>query len=147
LLQYFDDSGRLHAVTSGDVNSYLREISRRDVTAKDFRTWAGTLMAAMALKEAVSFESMAQAKRNLKAAIARVSASLGNTPTICRKCYIHPQVLNGYLEGKFVLEIELASEGELLDEIAQLRPEENALLVLLRTRSTAGASVANVTLA
>jgi DNA topoisomerase-1 len=142
LLQYYDESGKLHAVTSGDVNTYLREISGRDVTAKDFRTWAGTLMAAMALKEVVSFETTAQAKRNLKAAIARVSASLGNTPTICRKCYIHPQVLNGYLEGKLVLEIELASEDELLDELAQLRPEENALLVLLRTRASGGMSVA-----
>jgi DNA topoisomerase-1 len=147
LLQYYDESGKLHAVTSGDVNSYLREISGRDVTAKDFRTWAGTLMAAMALKEVALYETAAQAKRNLKAAIARVSASLGNTPTICRKCYVHPEVLNGYLERKLVLEIELASEGELLDELAQLRPEENALLVLLRTRSNGAVSVTNVTLA
>jgi DNA topoisomerase-1 len=147
LLQYYDESGKLHAVTSGDVNCYLREISGRDVTAKDFRTWAGTLMAAMALKEVALFESVAQAKRNLKAAIARVSASLGNTPTICRKCYVHPEVLNGYLEKKLVLEIELASEGELLDELAQLRPEENALLVLLRTRANGGVGVASVALA
>jgi DNA topoisomerase-1 len=147
LLQYYDETGKLHAVTSGDVNSYLREVSGRDVTAKDFRTWAGTLMAAMALKEVALFETAAQAKRNLKAAIARVSASLGNTPTICRKCYVHPEVLNGYLERKLVLEIELAADGKLLDELAQLRPEENALLVLLRTRSNGGVSVTNVTLA
>ena len=135
LLQYVDERGNLHAVTSGDVNAYLREISGRDVTAKDFRTWAGTLMAAMALKDLVLFESVAQAKRNLKAAIARVSASLGNTPTICRKCYVHPEVMNGYMEKKLVLEIELTSEGELIDELARLRPEETALLALLKSRS------------
>ena len=144
LLQYFDEDGKLHAVTSGDVNSYLRQISGRDVTAKDFRTWAGTLMAAMALRELALFETLAQAKRNLKAAIARVSASLGNTPTICRKCYVHPEVLNGYLERRLVLEIELASEGDLIDELARLRPEETALLVLLKSRSNGGVSVSEL---
>ena len=91
-------------------------------------------MAAMALRELALFETLAQAKRNLKAAIARVSASLGNTPTKCRKCYVHPEVLNGYLERRLVLEIELASQSGLIDELARLRPEETALLVLLKSR-------------
>src|SRR5271169_64548 len=139
-----NEDGKIHAVTSGDVNSYLRQISGRDVTAKDFRNWAGTLMAAMALRELALFETLAQAKRNLKAAIARVSASLGNTPTKCRKCYVHPEVLNGYLERRLVLEIELASESGLIDELARLRPEETALLVLLKSRSNGGASVSGL---
>ena len=140
LLRYFDVDGKLHSVGSDDVNGYLRQISGRDVTAKDFRTWAGTLMAAMALNEVALFESAAQAKRNLRAAIARVSACLGNTPTICRKCYVHPEVVNGYLENRLVLQIELTGEADAIDNLAaRLRPEETALLVLLRSRANAGA--------
>jgi DNA topoisomerase I len=140
LLRYFDVDGKLHSVGSDDVNGYLRQISGRDVTAKDFRTWAGTLMAAMALNEVALFESAAQAKRNLRAAIARVSACLGNTPTICRKCYVHPEVVNGYLEKRLVLQIELTGEADAIDNLAaRLRPEETALLVLLRSRPNAGA--------
>jgi DNA topoisomerase I len=134
LLRYADEDGRLHVVTSGDVNSYLKEISGEDVTAKDFRTWAGTVLAALALREAEIFETLAEAKRNLKAAIAAVSARLGNTPTICRKCYIHPEVMSAYLEGKLLLEIEAEVESELVDELARLQPEEAALLTLLRAR-------------
>jgi DNA topoisomerase I len=78
------------------VNAYLKEITGKDVTAKDFRTWAGTVLAAMALNEIESCDSAAQAKRNLRAAIEKVAARLGNTLTICRKCYVHPEVLNCY---------------------------------------------------
>jgi hypothetical protein len=81
------------------VNDYLKEITGQDITAKDFRTWAGTVLAAMALNELESFDSAAQAKRNLRAAIEKVSGKLGNTPTICRKCYVHPEVLNSYMDG------------------------------------------------
>jgi DNA topoisomerase-1 len=80
-------------VTSSDVNTYLKEITGDDITAKDFRTWAGTVLAAMALNEVKNFDSAAQAKRNLRTAIENVAARLGNTPTICRKCYVHPDVL------------------------------------------------------
>jgi DNA topoisomerase-1 len=86
LFQYLDDNGERQQVTSADVNAYLREISERDVTAKDFRTWAGTVLAAMALAEFEQFDSQAKAKKNVKAAIEKVAARLGNTPTICRKC-------------------------------------------------------------
>ena len=86
LIQYLDESGASQDVTSSDVNDYLKEISGQDITAKDFRTWAGTVLAVMALKELEKFDSAAQAKRNLRAAIEKVSARLGNTPTICRKC-------------------------------------------------------------
>jgi DNA topoisomerase-1 len=134
LLQYVDEEGNPQDVTSSDVNAYLREITGKDITAKDFRTWAGTVLAAMALAEMKSFDSAAQAKRNLRTAIERVAGRLGNTPTICRKCYVHPEVLSAYLDGNLILEIKSAVEGELRDSLADLKPEEAAVLALLRTR-------------
>jgi DNA topoisomerase-1 len=109
LLQYLDEEGKPQDVTSSDVNAYLKEITGNDITAKDFRTWAGTVLAAMALNEVKTFDSAAQAKRNLRTAIENVAARLGNTPTICRKCYVHPDVLTSYLDGKLVLEIKKVS--------------------------------------
>jgi DNA topoisomerase I len=134
LLQYLDDEGRPQDVTSSDVNAYLKEITRKDVTAKDFRTWAGTVLAAMALNEVNSFDSAAQAKRNLRSAIENVAARLGNTPTICRKCYVHPEVLTSYLDGNLVLEIKSAVEDELRDDLDGLKPQEAAVLAMLRGR-------------
>jgi DNA topoisomerase-1 len=134
LIQYVDDEGNCRDVTSSDVNGYLREITGKDFTAKDFRTWAGTVLAAMALNELESFDSAAQAKRNLRAAIEKVSARLGNTPTICRKCYVHPEVLNSYMDGNLVLELKLEAESELRNGMESLKPEEAAVLTLLRSR-------------
>jgi DNA topoisomerase I len=134
LIQYVDDAGNCQDVTSTDVNEYLQEITGRDITAKDFRTWAGTVLAAMALNELESFDSAAQAKRNLRTAIEKVSARLGNTPTICRKCYVHPEVLNSYMDGNLVLELKSQAETELGGAIASLKPEEAAVLALLRGR-------------
>ncbi|MFT8242509.1 DNA topoisomerase IB [Roseomonas sp. BN140053] len=131
LFQYLDADGTPHDVTSADVNGYLHEISGRDITAKDFRTWAGTVLAALALREFERFDSQAAAKRNVKAAIERVSAKLGNTPTVCRKCYVHPDVLDTYLEGGLVLEIVEEAKAELRDNLSALRPEEAAVLALL----------------
>jgi DNA topoisomerase-1 len=141
LLQYLDSDGDPQDVTSSDVNAYLKEITGKHITAKDFRTWSGTVLAAMALNELKSFDSAAQAKRNLRAAIENVAARLGNTPTICRKCYVHPEVLTSYLNGNLVLEIKSAVEGELRDELAGLLPEEAAVLAMLRSclaRETSG---------
>ena len=126
--------GNCQDVTSSDVNDYLKEITGTDITAKDFRTWAGTVLAAMALNELESFDSAAQAKRNLRAAIEKVSARLGNTPTICRKCYVHPEVLNSYMDGDLVLELKSKAESELRGAIGSLKPEEAAVLALLRGR-------------
>ncbi|WP_334368902.1 DNA topoisomerase IB [Bradyrhizobium sp. AZCC 1578] len=134
LLQYIDEQGNCQDVTSTDVNEYLKAITGKDITAKDFRTWAGTVLAAMALSELESFDSAAQAKRNLRSAIEKVSARLGNTPTICRKCYIHPEVLNAYMDGNLVLEIKLQAESELRSAVENLKPEEAAVLALLRAR-------------
>jgi len=102
LFQYVDDEGTVRDITSQDVNEYLREITGEDFTAKDFRTWAGTVLAAIALGAAGEFETKKQAKANIKNAIEAVAKMLGNTPTICRQCYIHPIVLETYLKGKSV---------------------------------------------
>jgi DNA topoisomerase-1 len=134
LIQYVDEDGNCRDVTSTDVNDYLREITGKDITAKDFRTWAGTVLAAMALNELESFDSAAQAKRNLRTAIEKVSARLGNTPTICRKCYVHPEVLNSYMDGNLVLELKSQAESELRSGVEKLKPEEAAVLALLRGR-------------
>ncbi|MBC5786190.1 DNA topoisomerase IB [Ramlibacter sp. USB13] len=128
LFQYKDDEGEVREVTSADVNAYLKEITGADVTAKDFRTWAGTVMAALALREFETAETKATQKKNLKEAIERVSSRLGNTPTICRKCYIHPEVLNAYVEGSLRLEVKDGVEEGLL------KPEEAAVLAMLETR-------------
>ncbi len=113
------------------MNAYLREITGTDITAKDFRTWAGTVLAAVALLELEHFDSQAQAKRNLRAALERVSTRLGNTPTICRKCYVHPEVLSSYLDGNLALRIEPKTDN---GELAGLQPDESAVLALLRAR-------------
>jgi len=134
LFQYVDENGERQRVASTDVNSYLREISGRDITAKDFRTWAGTVLAAIALQEFELFDTNAKVKKNVRAAIEKVSARLGNTPTICRKCYIHPEVLNCYLEGALLEGIQQEVEAELRDELASLKPEEAAVLTLLQRR-------------
>jgi DNA topoisomerase-1 len=134
LFQYYDEDGVRRDVTSADVNAYLKEITGRDVTAKDFRTWAGTVLAALALKEFEAFDSDARAKKNLRAAIDNVSSRLGNTPTICRKCYVHPEILNSYLEGSLLIEVKEEVEAELRENLARLEPEEAAVLSLLESR-------------
>ena len=121
-------------MTSADVNAYLKEITGQDITAKDFRTWAGTVLAAMALQEFETFDSQAKAKKNVRAAIERVASRLGNTPTICRKCYVHPEILSSYAEGALTLEVEGPVEAELRDDLASLKPEEAAVLGLLEAR-------------
>jgi DNA topoisomerase-1 len=134
LFQYVDEAGELRDVSSSDVNAYLKEISGRDITAKDFRTWYGTVLAALALQEFQTFDSNAAQKKAVKAAIERVAARLGNTPTICRKCYIHPEVLQAHAEGQLLLEIKQRVEEELRDELSGLRPEEAAVLVFIQRR-------------
>jgi DNA topoisomerase-1 len=137
LFQYLDADGTQRDVTSSDVNAYLREITGEDFTAKDFRTWAGTVLAALALREFESFDSDAAAKRNVRAAIESVAGRLGNTPTICRKCYIHPQVLDCYMEGGLLLHVKDVVESELSEDLSSLRSEEAAVLALLQARLAA----------
>ncbi|MXP62224.1 DNA topoisomerase IB [Roseomonas sp. M0104] len=134
LFQYLDEEGERQAIDSADVNAYLREATGRDITAKDFRTWAGTVLAAMALAEFERFDSKAAAKRNVKEAIERTASRLGNTPTICRKCYVHPEVLECYLEGELLMQVQREVEAELREELSELKPEEAAVLAFLRKR-------------
>jgi DNA topoisomerase I len=134
LFEYLDEDGEGREVTSADVNAYLREITGRDITAKDFRTWAGTVMAALALREFEAFDSQASAKKNLRAAIEAVASRLGNTATICRKCYIHPEILSAYTEGALMLRIKQKAESELRENLGSLKPEEAAVLALLEAR-------------
>lgn len=132
LFQYLDEDGRRQKVTSAEVNAYLRGISGRDVTAKDFRTWTGTVLAALALAGTEACDSEAAARRTIREAIETVAARLGNTPAICRKCYVHPEVIDAYLARELRLELRDEIEGDL--EKPGLRPEERTVLEFLRTR-------------
>jgi DNA topoisomerase I len=134
LFQYIGDDGEPHSVGSQDVNDYLREITGEDYTAKDFRTWAGTVLAALALNEFEKVDSQAQAKKNIVRAIEHVAERLGNTPSVCRKCYVHPAVLDAYLEGAALEVLADKAEQELAQSIHALQPEEAAVLALLDKR-------------
>lgn len=127
LFQYYDDNGELRSVGSADVNDYLRETTGEDFTAKDFRTWAGTILAAEAL-EAFPSSTAKEAQKHVKMAIENTASRLGNTAAVCRKCYIHPVILDGYLEGSFPPQKSSAASSG-------LSARENAVLAFLRTRS------------
>jgi DNA topoisomerase-1 len=129
LFEYLGDNGEVRDVTSQDVNDYLREITGHDFSAKDFRTWAGTLLAVLALNAQESFETKKQAKANVKAAICAVAELLGNTPAICRKCYVHPAIIEAYLSGT-----QIAGLGRGIKNAARinLHAVETAVLKFLR---------------
>jgi DNA topoisomerase-1 len=134
LFQYIDEDGRRQTIDSADVNEYLRAIAGEEFTAKDFRTWAGTVLAALALREVAAFESATQAKRNIAGAIASVARQLGNTPTICRKCYVHPAVIDAYLDGVTVSTLKHRTERRVGEAVTALAPEEALVLGLLQQR-------------
>ena len=122
------------------MNDYLRELTGSDFTAKDFRTWGGTVLAAMALQEFEKFDTKTQAKKNLVRAIEAVSQRLGNTPSVCRKCYIHPEILNSYLDGTMIDIFKKRTDEELsrgLSKKNSLKPEEAAVLAFLQKRLAA----------
>ncbi|MGZ8320803.1 MAG: DNA topoisomerase IB [Telluria sp.] len=134
LFQYVDDDGNQHSIDSADVNEYLRTITGQDYTAKDFRTWSGTVLAALALQEFEKFDSEAQAKKNIVRAIETVAERLGNTPSICRKCYVHPAVIDAYLEGTVLEALRTRTEEAMSGDLHALQPEEAAVLALLQQR-------------
>jgi DNA topoisomerase-1 len=134
LFQYLDESGERRPIDSADVNDYLEEIAGEPFTAKDFRTWAGTVLAALALQACEGFETQAAAKRNITRAIEQVAAQLGNTVAVCRKSYIHPEVVAAYLDGTLLRHLDETSEEDLREEFAGLREEERAVLALLQQR-------------
>ena len=130
LFQYVTDEGEVRNITSQDVNDYLREITNENFTAKDFRTWAGTVLAAIALNAQAGFETKKQAKANVKTAVCAVAELLGNTPAICRKCYVHPAIIEAYLNG---VQIPGLAEAVQPPEKINLRAVETAVLKFLRT--------------
>lgn len=134
LFQYLDADGATHAIGSAEVNEYLREITGEDYTAKDFRTWSGTVLAALALREFKKFDSETQAKKNIVRAIASVAERLGNTPSICRKCYVHPAVIDAYLDGTMLEALRRRTEQTLAGDLHALQPDEAAVVALLQQR-------------
>ena len=136
LFQYVDDDGKVGDITSQDVNEYLREITGEDFSAKDFRTWAGTVLTAIALTAQEQFETPKQAKSNINTAIKAVAKILGNTPAICRKCYVHPAVLENYLDQKSIDGLKQTTEDALEKEDVDLRSSETAILKFLKSRLT-----------
>jgi len=134
IFQYLDEDDERRRITSDDVNQYLREITGEEFTAKDFRTWAGTVMAAMALQAQEPFENKSQAKKNVKAAIGAVARVLGNTPAVCRKCYVHPAIFETYLDGNLIEGLKRQTEKTLENSLGKLRSEEAAVLAFLREK-------------
>jgi len=134
LFEYEEPDGTVRDVNSGDVNAYLREIAGEDYTAKDFRTWAGTVLAAIALRQFEGVSTDALAKKNIVTAVEAVAKMLGNTPAVCRKCYIHPEILNSYLAGQTIATVEQRLSSKISRSLSKLKPEEAAVIVLLKNR-------------
>jgi DNA topoisomerase-1 len=134
LFKFIDEDGATCSIDSGDINAYIREITQQDFTAKDFRTWAGTVLAALALSEYKKYDSAAEAKRNVVGAIEKVAKQLGNTPAICRKCYVHPEILTAYMSGDLAQMIEAKIADRFKRQYATLNPEEVMVLAFLRKR-------------
>jgi DNA topoisomerase-1 len=133
LFRYVDDDGETRRIESADVNAYLKEVSGEDFTSKDFRTWAGTVVAVRALCQIGTFETQAEAKRNVVQAIEAVAGALGNTKAVCRKCYIHPEILESYLEGEL---------GDFIQREGGARAAEKAVAALLKARARRSAATA-----
>lgn len=129
LFAYVDQQGVVRDVTSDDVNRYLREIAGSEFSAKDFRTWAGTVLAAVALQHCGAFETQKQARANISNTVKAVARMLGNTPAICQRCYIHPRIISDYLAGRTVPDFRPASPKA---SQQGLRPEEKAVLRFLK---------------
>jgi DNA topoisomerase-1 len=148
LFEYVDQEGAVQPIDSDDVNEYLREAMGDDFSAKDFRTWAGTVLAARALQEldaAVeggAVESTGPTKKQLTNAVERVAASLGNTPAICRKCYIHPAILDSYMDGTLARTLSRRAARALETDAHALKDDERLVLSLLRRRLAAEARTA-----
>lgn len=131
LFQYYDDDGNRKAIDSGMVNNYLKEITNQDFTAKDFRTWAGSLQALAALMAMEPANTQADIKKNLVSMLDEVAAHLGNTRSVCKKYYVHPKIIALYESGQLQEYIHLSrSIGNTL-----LHPDETLLLAILQTKS------------
>jgi DNA topoisomerase I len=136
LFQYVDEEGRHRTINSSDVNDYLRQVTREDFTAKDFRTWAGTVLAARALREIKQVDSKAHTNRNLVNAIETVAKKLGNTRSVCRNCYIHPAVIDSYLDGSLI-NVLTEKRDQKTRALHKLNSDELAVLAILELQSKA----------
>jgi DNA topoisomerase I len=132
LFQYLDESGKRQPIDSAEVNEYLRGITGKDFTAKDFRTWVGTVETVCALTELGEAETQTQAKKHLAQAIESAAKHLGNTPAICRKSYVHPEVINSYLDGKLLPALKRNDEQAIAESLHGLRPEEITVMKFLQ---------------
>ena len=136
LFQYVGDNGERHAVDSNDVNAYLHQIAGGDFTAKDFRTWAGTIQTALGLADIGIPDSEAEAKKNIVTAIKETARRLGNKPSTCRKYYVHPAILDTYSDGTLQQMVKPPDEG-MIGSPDELHPEEICVLALIRKRESA----------
>jgi len=132
LFQYLDDAGQPQPIDSGDVNDYIEQITGLDFTAKDFRTWAGTLLAAQTLNELGSFESKTERKKNVTQAIKEVAEQLGNRPATCRNYYVHPAIIDAYFDGSLFQSMTQPAKQKTREDSLELSLEELALLKLLK---------------
>lgn len=130
LFEYLDDAGNVNNISSGDINTYMCSITDQTFTAKDFRTWGGSVYAMQVLQDFTNFENVTEAKKNLTEAIKIISKKLGNTTSVCKKYYIHPKVLESFLDGTLD-KIILKSKNKTLEG---LKPEELAFINLLNTK-------------
>jgi DNA topoisomerase-1 len=131
LFQYLDEEGQPQTISSADVNDYLRGITGGEFTAKDFRTWAGTVLASLALRDFKEFGSETEAKKNLACAIETVARQLGNTPTVCRKYYVHPAIIDLYLDGKLFEALDQSAGTKPSAKMKHLQAEEIAVVAVL----------------
>lgn len=133
LFRYIDEDKELRTISSDDVNEYLQQITGQEFTAKDFRTWAGTVTATCTLLDLGEYESQTQAKKNVVRAIESAASHLGNTPAICRKSYVHPEIVDAYLDGKLLQAVK-QDEQAVVEALHGLRPEELSLLAFLEQK-------------
>jgi DNA topoisomerase-1 len=132
LFHYVAEDGSLKAVTPADVNNYIKEVTSPEFSSKDFRTWAGTLLAALELAELGAAENEKETKHRLVQAVKRVAEQLGNTPSVCRSSYIHPAVIDLYCKGITIAEFEPRRTRRIKLSLADYEPGEQALLSLLK---------------
>jgi DNA topoisomerase I len=128
LFQYIDDEGQRRTIDSADVNAYLRHITGQDFTTKDFRTWAGSVLAMEALQACGACESAAQGRANVVQVIKTVASRLGNTPAICRKCYVNPSIIEAYVEGWLLQTLQTFTDQDQAYPLQGLSPQERIAL-------------------
>ena len=141
LFEYKDQEGQIRSIGSEDINDYLKAIAKQSFTAKDFRTWAGTVLAAIALSKMQEVDSQTLAKKNVLTAIEAVARLLGNTAAICRKCYIHPAIATSYLNGTLAHNLRAKADSQIALRLHQLKPEEAAVMSLLRQELAARSKI------